>query len=178
MAQIAAEMAWEERQEKIERVRNVAIRNQIIGSVNYDVQTSSYEQSEPGTINLSDIVHTSMLDNNENNSENITENIDSEENDTNANSSDNDTDEDSTDDESIIKEWTEIDENENEELEENEEPEETSVGTLDTANRLNCHPANHEKSKIELQYLFSDVLIQPSFVRTFEQDIGNVEATQ
>ncbi|CAG8723576.1 385_t:CDS:1 [Cetraspora pellucida] len=147
MTQIVAEMAWEERQEKIERVRNIAIRNQIIGSVNYDAQTSSYKQSEPDTINLSDIVNVSMLDDNENNSENITEEID---NDTNANNSGCDTDEDLTDDESIIKKWTEIDEDENKELEESEDLEEISIGTLDTANRLNCHLADHKNSKIEL----------------------------
>ncbi|CAG8550403.1 4763_t:CDS:2 [Racocetra fulgida] len=161
-------MAWQE-----------PIRNQIISSVNYDIQTSSYEQSESSTINLSDIVNVSMLADNENNSENITEEIDNEESD---NNSDNDTDEDLTDGESIIKEWTEIDEDEeleeNKELEENEEPEEISIGTLNTADRLDCHPADHENSKIELQYLFSRILTQPSFVRIIEQDIENVETTQ
>ncbi|CAG8666274.1 3802_t:CDS:2, partial [Cetraspora pellucida] len=121
----------EECQEKIEMVRNIAIKNQIIGSVNYDTQTSSYEQSESGTLNLNDI-----------------------ENDTNADNSDNDTDGDLTD-----------------------KPKEISVGTLNTADRLNCHPADHKNSKIELQYLFSRVLTQPSFVRIIEQDVGNVEAT-
>ncbi|CAG8476556.1 6433_t:CDS:2 [Scutellospora calospora] len=146
MTQIAAEMAWEERQEKIEMVRNIAIKNQLIGSVNYDIQTSSYEQSESDTLNLSNIVNVTILDDNENNSENITEQ--NEENDTNANNSDNNTDEDLTD------------------------------NTLNTADRLNCHPANHKNSKIELQYLFSRVLTQLSFVRIIEQNVGNVEATQ
>ncbi|CAG8462502.1 17628_t:CDS:1, partial [Racocetra fulgida] len=167
-----------ERQEKIERIQNVVIRNQIIDLVNYNIQTSSYEQSESGTINLSNIVHTSMLDDNENNSKNIIEDIDSKKNNTNANNSDNITDEDLTNDKSIIKEWTKIDKNENNELEENKEPEEISIDTLVTINRLNCHPADHEKSKIELQYLFSHILTQLLFVYTFKQDIENVEATQ
>ncbi|CAG8607597.1 288_t:CDS:1, partial [Cetraspora pellucida] len=92
----------EERQKKIEMVRNITIKNQIIGSVNYDTQTSSYEQSESGTLNLNNIVNVTMLDDNENNSENITEQ--NEENDTNADNSDNNTDEGLTDSESIIKE--------------------------------------------------------------------------
>ncbi|CAG8689656.1 23515_t:CDS:2 [Dentiscutata erythropus] len=37
----------------------------------------------------------------------------------------------------------------------------------------NCHPAEHEGSKIELQYLFTHALSQPSFVRTLQQDIEN-----
>ncbi|CAG8615345.1 25323_t:CDS:2, partial [Dentiscutata erythropus] len=140
MTQIAVEMTWEERQEKIESVRNIAIRNQIIGSVNYDAQTSSYERSEPSTINFSDSINVSMLDDNENNSKNITEEIDNKEDDTNENK--------------------------------------TNISTLNTADRLNCHPADHKNSKIELQYLFSRVLTQPSFVRTIEQDIENIEEIQ
>ncbi|CAG8807324.1 27939_t:CDS:2, partial [Dentiscutata erythropus] len=37
----------------------------------------------------------------------------------------------------------------------------------------NCHSAEHEGLKIELQYLFIYALSQPSFVRTLQQDIEN-----
>ncbi|CAG8567762.1 2361_t:CDS:2 [Cetraspora pellucida] len=49
----------------------------------------------------------------------------------------------------IIKKWTE-DNSENK----NKEFEEISIGILDTIDILNCHPADYENSKLELQNMF------------------------
>ncbi|CAG8817290.1 9610_t:CDS:2, partial [Racocetra fulgida] len=88
-----------------------------------------------GTINLSNIMHVSMLNNSVNGGENSTDEINNEED--NINTTNNE----------VI-----------------------SVGTLDATNILDCHPADHQNSKIELQYLFSRILTQPSFVNALEQD--------
>ncbi|CAG8457988.1 18869_t:CDS:1 [Racocetra fulgida] len=144
--------------------------NQIIGLINNEGQASHNKQSKAGTLNLSDIVHVSMLDDSENYSENFPENANNESVEINTPDSDIDTDDDSICNESVIKEWTETN-NEDE----NEKFEEISVETLDTADILNCHPVNHENSKLELQNIFSRFLPPPSFVRTLQQDMDNIE---
>ncbi|CAG8789016.1 12518_t:CDS:2, partial [Dentiscutata erythropus] len=45
--------------------------------------------------------------------------------------------------------------------------------TTTSYNMQNCHPAEHEGSKIELQYLFTHALSQSSFVCTLQQDVEN-----
>ncbi|CAG8607602.1 17009_t:CDS:2 [Racocetra fulgida] len=72
-----------------------------------------------------------------------------------------------TNDESIIRELVNDDDNENGNLEE------LTTTSYNTTNVQNCHPAEHEGSKIELQYLFKHALSQPSFVRTLQQDVEN-----
>ncbi|CAG8584966.1 18818_t:CDS:2, partial [Racocetra persica] len=121
--------------------------NQIIGLVNNEGQASHNGQSEASTLNLSDI------------SVKI-----------NTPDSDIDTDDDLICNKSVIKKWTETN-NEDE----NKKFEEISIKILDTADILNCYPVNHNNSKLELQNIFLYFLPPPSFVCTLQQDIDNIE---
>ncbi|CAG8841711.1 39406_t:CDS:2, partial [Gigaspora margarita] len=73
---------------------------------------------------------------------------------------------------SIISKWVRADndnENENEnDKNKNKEAKELSTVSFDTTNLYNYHLAEHEDSKIELQYFFVCDLLQLSFVCTLQ----------
>ncbi|RIB10095.1 hypothetical protein C2G38_2043773 [Gigaspora rosea] len=189
-------MAWEERLDNAEKVRQAVTINRITSPTNKsntesslannsNVESSSTNKSNvesrpvdklnseldgPNTPGHSKI----MCDNSE------APNYDDYDIDDNYNSDDgysNDENKEITNEESIIGEWVKVDydkinENENENDEnENEKTEELNTVSFDTTDLYNNHPAVHEDSKIELQYLFTRDLSQLSFVCVLQQCI-------
>ncbi|CAG8809519.1 19107_t:CDS:2, partial [Dentiscutata erythropus] len=166
MTQVTAKMAWEDHLNNAEEVRKTVIANYITGS--NDSKASSSNQSESNikpsnktnALNLSENEHIPLFDDIE-----MPNNDDSDTNDYNSDDCDSDdcTNEENENGKSVIGEWTQEDEN--------EEPEELTTTSYNTINLHKNHPAEHQESKIELRYLFTCTLSQPSFVHTLQQDV-------
>ncbi|CAG8812723.1 8302_t:CDS:1, partial [Dentiscutata erythropus] len=116
--------------------------------------------NKTNALNLSENEHIPLFDNIE-----MSNNDDSDTNDYNSDNcnSDDCTNEENENGKSVIGEWTQEDEN--------EEPEELTTTSYNTINLHENHLAKHQESKIELRYLFTCTLSQPSFVCTLQQDV-------
>ncbi|CAG8547709.1 18030_t:CDS:2, partial [Racocetra fulgida] len=147
MTQVAAEMAWEERLDNAEKVRQAVTINHITSLVN----KSNIESSSANNPNIeATFANKSNVESSPVNKLNAELNSELDGPNTPGHS------------EILCNSVDGDNENENEETEE--------LNTVST-DLYNHHPAEHKDSKIKLQCLFVRELSQPSFVRILQQYI-------